>query len=489
MKSLKQFFVKLTFLEKALIFLILIIFLGSSFYGFPDSPSPWLDEGINVGIAKTWVETGVYSYQLGPDMFVVERPWLITNNYPVILPIAAVFKMFGVGLPQVKIVMFLFLTVFLLVVYKFIKVYSKNTLAALVSILLLVSFLPLYGNGLSGALGELPGIMYLLLGLLFLEKDGVKNAFLAGLFIGLCVATKPLFIPVLLVLFVAEVYHSYREKQVYWQRWWWGFLGLLVPLLVWLRTLFPEPLTLSYLQETLNYYSNSQNTEGQVVKNILVSIKDSTPLHFLFLSLIYFISKFFGKDRAWSRAEIILWGFAIVDVVYYLRGPGWFRHLFPAHLIALIFAGPAIFHFQLLFKGSAIKKYFAATLVTLLFFVQTVHLVNTRADILYLNRVPRHFAENINKLNITEDKSFYLVDLPSIAFMLKHPNTTTYHNYFVNALLRVGPSLFDSKDTYPDYLIVRRVEENDFLKPYLGIVNTNYKVILTEGSFQLFERL
>ena len=154
--------------KKIIVLPIILILAYSLFLGFPDSPSPWLDEGINVGIVKTWIETGVYSLQIAPDTFVQERPWLITNNYPVLAPVAVSFLIFGIGLWQVKLVMILFVLIFLGLVFYFVKNnYSEKS--AYISLALLVSFLPLYGNGLTGALGELPGITFLLLSFVFLS--------------------------------------------------------------------------------------------------------------------------------------------------------------------------------------------------------------------------------------------------------------------------------------------------------------------------------
>src|SRR3990167_9916008 len=95
--------------KKIIVLPIILILAYSLFLGFPDSPSPWLDEGINVGIVKTWVETGVYSFRLSPEDYVSQLPWLITNNYPVLAPIALSFLLFGIGLWQVKIVMIMFI--------------------------------------------------------------------------------------------------------------------------------------------------------------------------------------------------------------------------------------------------------------------------------------------------------------------------------------------------------------------------------------------
>ena len=78
--SIKKYFT----IYNALLAACIIFFLGVLVYGFPNSPSPWFDEGINLGIARSWVEHGVYSMQVGPNEFAQERYLLITTNYPLL---------------------------------------------------------------------------------------------------------------------------------------------------------------------------------------------------------------------------------------------------------------------------------------------------------------------------------------------------------------------------------------------------------------------
>src|SRR3989344_3248518 len=330
--------------KKIIVLPIILILAYSLFLGFPDSPSPWLDEGINVGIVKTWIETGVYSLQIAPDTFVQERPWLITNNYPVLAPVAVSFLIFGIGLWQVKLVMILFVLIFLGLVFYFVKNnYSEKS--AYISLALLVSFLPLYGNGLTGATGELPGITFLLASFFFLNSEKIWKTLLAGFLIGICVATKPLFLPILFALAVEELYFAYKSKRVEWKRWLLLFVGMILPLFLWFKTLFPGELTIGYLKETFDYYSNSQITnEGTLKANFLKFFTESTPIHFLLLVVFFCFFKIKSNSRKLSREEMIFWIFLVVDVVYFLKSPGWYRYFFPAHIIALIFAGPAFFY-------------------------------------------------------------------------------------------------------------------------------------------------
>src|SRR3989338_722440 len=189
------------------LFLILIVF-GA--WQLPKSPATWFDEGINLGIAKSLIQDGVYSLKIGPDEFVESRQFLITSTYPVLLPVALSIKLFGFNLAAARAPMVLFLIAFALAAYFLVKkLYSKE--AAIMSVALIVSFTPFYGNG-KAVLGEIPGLFYFLCALLLLPPEfNVKKLFFAGLFTGLSAATKPFFLIVPAAIFVGEIFY-YRKS-------------------------------------------------------------------------------------------------------------------------------------------------------------------------------------------------------------------------------------------------------------------------------------
>jgi len=235
------------------------LFLILLAYGFPDSPSPWFDEGINLGVARSWVEHRVYSMRIGPNEFVEERASLITTNYPLLFFVAVAFKIFGVGLGQAKAVLFIFLALFLLLAYQLSKkMYGQN--AALTTLALLVTFLPLYGNGKS-ALGEIPGLTYFLGGLLLLGNNKGWRVFATGILFGLAVATKPIYFLLFVGIVIGEWFTNIRGKKIDYKHLGLLFGGMAIPLCVWLYTLFPEKPTFSYLVKSFGSYSIPYETK------------------------------------------------------------------------------------------------------------------------------------------------------------------------------------------------------------------------------------
>ena len=273
---------------KFILFGLTIIFISLIFYGFPDSPAPWFDEGINLGIVKSWLKHGVYSLEIGPSEFIKERSLLITTNYPLLLWIALSFKFFGIGLWQAKIVMFGFLFIFACLFYLLAKKYYGAN-SALMTLALLITFLPLYGNGKS-ALGEIPGLTYFLGGLLFLESERPWRVFAAGLLLGFGAATKSLYLLLAASVMAGEIWFTWQnlpasetDKKINYKRWFLLASGIAIPLLIWFYTLLPSNFTFDYLVRTLQLYRNPYNAEGTILVNFLRFFKESTPIHFALL--------------------------------------------------------------------------------------------------------------------------------------------------------------------------------------------------------------
>ena len=95
--------------EKILFALTILILITASLWQLPNNPATWFDEGINLGIAKSLIEKGVYSLQIAPEKFVETRPFLITTNYPVLFPIATSIKLLGFNLTSARIPMIIFI--------------------------------------------------------------------------------------------------------------------------------------------------------------------------------------------------------------------------------------------------------------------------------------------------------------------------------------------------------------------------------------------
>ncbi len=160
-----------------------------------DSPRPWFDEGIYLQAAKNIAERGVFGIQLAPNRF--ESLSFVTVGYPLLVPLAAVFKMFGVSLESARWMMVAFLIGCVLLAGLLAKrLYGRR--AGVIAALLLATFPPMYGNG-KNVLGEVSGLFFLFgAALLLLSIERGKKAWqrfaFAGAWLSLTLATKPSFL-------------------------------------------------------------------------------------------------------------------------------------------------------------------------------------------------------------------------------------------------------------------------------------------------------
>ena len=173
--------------KKLEILLIIVLFsLGAffTFYKLSESPPTWMDEGLITQTSRNLAMQGRYAIQTAPGEFI--SPGIISTSYPVTFPIALSYELFGVGILQGRIVMAFYILFFFALAYLLIRKHY-GVKVALLSLSLLVTFGPVYGHG-KNVLGEVPGLAWLLFGLLLFDR------WWAGFLFGLCLVTKPIFI-------------------------------------------------------------------------------------------------------------------------------------------------------------------------------------------------------------------------------------------------------------------------------------------------------
>lgn len=461
---------------------ILAFFTYLVFYGFPDSPSPWFDEGINLGIAKSWVEHGVFSLQTGPSEFVQERSLLITTNYPLLAFVALFFKIFGVGLWQAKIVMILFLFAFFSLFYLLTrKYYGKN--CALVSLALLVTFLPLYGNGKS-VLGEIPGLTYFLGALLMLDNKKRWQIFVTGLLFGLAAATKPIFLLFVISVAISEFLLAMKNKKCDFKYWILLSCGMAIPLLVWLYTIFPNAASFHHLSDVVSFYGNPYNTTNTnvILPNLLKFFTESTPIHFTLLLSTFVFSKIVVKPRTITRVESILLVFVFLNFLFFLKTVGWYRYFFPAHILLFILFPCAFCDFaRKFFDGHKLRIIIIASTFILLVAVQIVNLGFNIKNGFYYNPAPRIFAEAAGRY-VKEGNVILVINVPEIGFLIKSDFVSQYLQNSPHST--VGSDLI-KLSVFPDFIISSPWSENSYLMNYLEN-EKKYHVVLRGEKYNLY---
>ncbi|MCS6828884.1 MAG: glycosyltransferase family 39 protein [Caldilinea sp.] len=162
------------------------------FYNLTDYPKTWFDEGSHLHVPKALVTMGVYAdysseglRHFGPTIGV---------GPTVMLPIAAAFQLFGIGLLQARLVMALYLAAATLLMFLLAR-WLLGLRSALVATALLLT-MPAIGTVEYGrqVLGEVPGLAFMAAGFLLWftrwQRSRLWELTLVGALLGLSVVTK-----------------------------------------------------------------------------------------------------------------------------------------------------------------------------------------------------------------------------------------------------------------------------------------------------------
>jgi len=144
----------------ALIILGVVIFSVST---LTTKPRLWTDEGLNLELARNFLLYGKLDITVAPGVFSGVSFLLQPTGYPLTVPLAGFFKIFGFGLVQARLAMLGLMAFMLWLVYRFCRrLFGEE--AALISMALIATFGPFYGNGRCTT-GEIAGFIFLILGL------------------------------------------------------------------------------------------------------------------------------------------------------------------------------------------------------------------------------------------------------------------------------------------------------------------------------------
>lgn len=418
----------------ALLYIFLAFFIAAFFatYKLSDSPALWYDEGLYSSVSAHISLYGLQALQIAPGKFVATDT--MTVGYPLLYPVAAAYHFFGIGALQGRAVMAVFIILFVVASFLFIRKLFGNV-SALSVLLLLATFPMLYGNGKS-VLGEVPGLLFLILSLLslwHLEQNKYKGAWryiLFGLTAGLCVATKPIFIVVLGAFFITYLIKIKKiQPSVS------GVVlgGLIFTGIVALWAYLQFGVHIS-LQSVVSFYANpygSENINTLIIQNVIRFFTESTPIYTLALMLVWAVALYIRrKKELLSAAEISAFIFCILVLLAYLRLPGWYRYLFPALTVALIFLPPSL---STLFSYTKSKVRFIshpkATFIpyAVIALLAGMQLYQTAAN----SYVAQYYSSKVTERLVSAlaphtNSSFFLYNVPQVAILLP---TQRYYQY------------------------------------------------------------
>jgi len=168
------------------------VFVFLAVFNLTEFPTTWFDEGSHLHVPKTLLRFGAYA-DYSSDGFRYYGP-TVGVGPTVMLPIAGVFKLFGMGLLQARVVMVVYLLAAVAAFFQLARVLGGERLAWAATALLVAT----RGVGLleygRQVLGEVPGLFFLAAALALWfsawEKASWKRLALVGALAGLAVVTK-----------------------------------------------------------------------------------------------------------------------------------------------------------------------------------------------------------------------------------------------------------------------------------------------------------
>lgn len=431
----------------------LVVFF-SSFRLF-SSPETWLDEGLIIQSVVGLLHTGKASLAVAPGLF--EPAWYITTGFPLTIPLAGTFALFGVSLEAARVVMLAFIIVFYAVLF----LYAHKAIggrAAWIGFFFLVFFAPIYGHG-RNVLGEIPGLLFMLLALLPLVRRGELTrggALLVGIGAGLAIASKPIFILFLPALLLACV--SRREELKLKKVFVFGFLGILIPLALWVFTQFDH----ATLSRVLAVYANPHdvNIWSAIATNVKRLFTEMQPLYFFGALAVWVTSYAVRRFRheTISLTEEALLFFSVLVLLAYPRSAGYYRYFFPGQVFAVLYLPRSLGYFT---RGRG-KFFLRATTIFLgglLLFqaYQTLFRSWTAVhyDSLRTVSLERYFAQ----LPTGEEMFVYQApelltfteDRPVYQFVQITPSISAGDAYVPRVLLGVAPRIMTPTEFFQDH--------------------------------------
>ncbi len=335
-----------------------------------ESPAFNSDEGWYMQSANNLLTTGMNGLQLAPGY--IDRASTYTSvGYPLIYMLALCYKLIGVGILQARLLMVFFLLAFTVISFLLVRRLSGNGLA-LMSLLLISTFPPLYGNG-KAVMGEMPGLFFMVLTLYLFNLITVYPSrktlllILTGISAGIFMATKVsfiLFAPALIVAAIIEWRRGHLSlKDI-------GLtaLSIVAPLAVWLLIKFLPGESISTI---LGFYANPSRVNditGTVLRNIKTLFSDTSTIYTMSMLVIWASAlwvRFYRKMRI-SAEETAAFILATLTIASFTRTAGFYRYLLPAQMVALIFfPGALLTIFETISKKITTAKSVAANWVVM----------------------------------------------------------------------------------------------------------------------------
>lgn len=463
----------------------------------------WFDEGSHLLVPKTLVQFGRYAYA-SFEGFRTYGPTLSVGP-TVMLPIALVFKLFGIGLVQARLVMVAYLLLTFVVAYRLTRHLYGNMVALMAGFLLLTSRgvnILEYGRQV---LGEVPALFFWLAGVLLWFRPEVKLRRIAsGILFGLAMITKnqiALIIPPTLVVVWGLNAFYYRQRQ---------HADFALPLMIALG------IYTSWMAILLIFLG-----DGNLAANLALLRQSSGGALFVFMperaqsslkfllgldvfsgllvpSLLYAVGLILHRDLEGLKNALLVVFVALALGWYAFGSIGWERYAFPGLAVASLFVA-RLFHDPIAMARSVGNRADTMRLLTPL----TIALIGlfalvigrplayyTRAIFFQPDDGPQQMAAYLN----THISRTALIETwsPELGFLTDH----RYHYpppEILDKVVRAAwlgepyqPEIYDFRSYQPDYLVLDSTPMRSIYPAHF--VEVGYRLVISLGGYDLYER-
>lgn len=432
-----------TYYVELCVAIIVCTLIFVSFSTLLTKPRLWTDEAVTLELARNMHESGVLNAQPAPGVW-YEAPYVLqSTGYPVTLSLAAVFSLFDYGFTQARVAMLVWMLAALLLCFMCVRsLWGKDI--ALGSVLLLSTFASFHANGRT-ATGEIPGFAFLMLGLYFWLVR--KNLFLAGLFFGLAVVTKPsVFIFIIPTITITLLFEQKpfleRIRDILYVG-----LSMTPAAIIWIGLVIPEPFSLP-AWHTMGQFLASPYAAAKTALPYTSLILHPTILYFTLWCAVVAVAYRSVADERERLLYIFTYLFTAFAFVYYLRSPGWLRYVLIAELLILTLLPSALYALQTRAAGKlphVVARFGAAASVGAIALFQALQFQS--ADI-YTSDLSLRVAEYVN----TEypDSSTLTLNIFGVFPLLETEERYTYTR--LEGIKPLGEPL--SESLLPDVVIV-----------------------------------
>ncbi|MDO8590982.1 MAG: glycosyltransferase family 39 protein [bacterium] len=313
-----------------LIFALGIIFvLIVSFSTLTTKPRISTDEAVSIEIARNFQVEKVLDIKTAPRVYSGFGERLQSTGYPITIPLAWFFNLFGYGLAQARIYMLLWMLGTITFLFWFSRKWFGDS-NALFSFFLIITFASFYANGRT-VVGEIHGFLFLLVGLYLVFER--RQPFWAGIFFGFAVVSKlsvfGLIIPTLVIIYLCEWRKFFQTLTPI-------AVGMLPAGILWIFLNLSNPFLKSTWTSLFHFYQNpyGSSISENVVRNLL-AIPHSTTLIYFGVFLVVMIFVRFVTHSKFSTLYNFVLVYAVLAFMYYLRSPGWLRYVLIAEFLIL----------------------------------------------------------------------------------------------------------------------------------------------------------